>query len=346
MSEEELANDFRNYLDSELPANNPMSLAVSDLHMGATGGHSNLVEMLLEKLHAAPPSNLKVIFLIGDIVDLICNDLDIICQENARIFECMDLIRQKEIRVIHVLGNHDIPVTKLFWFIDRSKKRRKAFVRNLSKSLNKALNPNDYCNIATMEVKDGSWVVYLHDKAKEIGRKPVGTIEIAPVQVAGSAPHFLMAHGYQFFPAFTRFGAPFWAMCMNFSNSTKRWVDSVMNQFGPDLVDNLDKFLEELREDHEEISSKKSKERAKKLIQARDGWDKKRAEMNKENRDEKIRYYLENNKLSQITKVIYGHTHEPEINDTGDILNTGGWKLRRPSIVEIYRDGGVKLRNF
>ena len=91
----------------------PKILVVSDIHLGSLDSEEDLFIQFLRKINNGEFGNeLKVLIILGDFIDL-CTDTPKTLLEREQIQEILTLLLEikRNIYVIFVLGNHEIPVT-------------------------------------------------------------------------------------------------------------------------------------------------------------------------------------------------------------------------------------------
>ncbi|MBA7519151.1 hypothetical protein ES705_11226 [subsurface metagenome] len=102
----------------------PKILVVSDIHLGSLDSEKDLFIQFLRKIvNGEFETELRALIILGDFIDL-CTDIPKTLLKREQIQEIFTLLLElkKNINLIFVLGNHEIPVTGDY---DEKFKRRK-----------------------------------------------------------------------------------------------------------------------------------------------------------------------------------------------------------------------------
>lgn len=85
---------------------------ISDVHVKASGDEAE--ELLLKFLSHPLVLESDYVGLLGDIFDLMCGPHEIYLKQFDKIFQAIDLLVRRGVKVIYIEGNHDLHLKKLF----------------------------------------------------------------------------------------------------------------------------------------------------------------------------------------------------------------------------------------
>ena len=89
----------------------PRIIIFSDIHLGALGSKPRKFEIFLKDIHDEVLSeNLKAIIIAGDFFDLIMRSPQKLMPKCKNIYDKLYSIQEKGIKIINLLGNHEISV--------------------------------------------------------------------------------------------------------------------------------------------------------------------------------------------------------------------------------------------
>jgi UDP-2,3-diacylglucosamine pyrophosphatase LpxH len=334
--------NFNNFLTNE----EPDVLVISDTHVGAIGSHAKLLDRTLGSLDAALDngSKMQALLIIGDFFDYICQDPSGLVKlpEITNVFAKIDKLCSR-INVKIALGNHEIPVRYGIGAFYNFAKKRDGFVKMLVKhaegQFSTFLKPSNFCQYISI-TSDGSdkMAITTHVDLKDLKGTTTGKV--------------LLSHGYQFFPGENDVFGIVWKDLMHNLPEAKEIIDILYNA---DIKKHSSDTVEGI---HATVGKPGKYERLKleDIKQARkqhDSWIKKREENNHDvnYRKHEIEKFLQKNKLTSYSKVIYGHTHKAEhftISVAGassvDVFNTGTWQHLPPNLIAIkLKDGQFSI---
>lgn len=309
----------------DLFCTNPFVLILSDIHLGACDNlHEQFykfLQLINQKIENKLISFLKVIIITGDFLDVMVDDCENLCKNplHQNIFKEINLLLEKNIEIIFILGNHEIAVTGNFT------KRKQKFLAEFSKSQSsfKAFREDAIAQYVIFESQPENHVfIKLYDNKQQlIHETPFKIIKIDTVEKYTIPKRFLFLHGHQFNPILNAIGSYFfWNYLLSAPGSTKRAIDHVWNKPGkkqimksPDEFDWRHRFVKRM------INPKTISLKAAKM------------------------------KLD-LDAVIFGHSHqqlytEERLNDNKiiQIVSNGAWQhVMYPGYVEISIDGQIK----
>ncbi len=333
----------------------PCVIILSDTHLGATGSKFKLLKEflsdLLAKIENEPKfsENFQVIILLGDIFDLVCDSYRDITNDYKDIFDLLNKISSKNIRIISLLGNHDISVSgdwdKTFL------KRKRRLISNFKKyGLNlECLSEENLCQYIFLKDSKNKWFLYLLDTRNISDENDSRIIEIPKSINEEKNYNAIFIHGHQLFPAETRGAAPIWDFCLNSPDFIREifnylWNVALKGQ-KLDTSINFNKILTDYSKEIYEKFNKKlgllNRCRLNKFFRKMIKIEQYRESL--KNMNIKYRYLF---KDTEISHIIFGHTHQVDYQKIEDILliNTGAWHHVNPSYLEFYSDGTFQLK--
>ena len=221
----------------------PTIIFTSDVHFG--GGDTlhdefkDFLSNILFKLNSDPKfrSTLKAIIFLGDVFDMIMDGIQDIVLQYSKIFNLFESIFQHNIKLIFVLGNHEIPVTGNF--NKKFEKRLKKLFTEIGQAFTdnffnyKWFNIENFCQYIVLHANPNDNIsldlVYSMDEYKK--GKYVQRIQWD--DKLNSESHFLCigAHGYQFPKIQSQiFGSTVWNLLLSSPDPMKIAVNKIWNE--------------------------------------------------------------------------------------------------------------------
>ena len=196
--------------------NSPKIIVVSDIHLGALKARLDLFYSFLEKIDAGGFGNdLQVLLIVGDFFDLCTDTPDSLLntQETIKVIKKLIDIMDK-MKVIFILGNHEIPVTGNF--NRKFRKRKKKFLKKFQIGVvNNLFKEKSFCQYAILRKYEGKTMLLLYDSIKQIYNKSINKIEIKGIELKDRFQSFI-THGYQYDSNLNRFLAGIlWSLLIN-----------------------------------------------------------------------------------------------------------------------------------
>ena len=345
--------------------NKPKILVVSDIHLGSFGSERDLfIQFLKRVINGEFGSELQAFIILGDFIDL-CTDTPGTLLKRKKIQEILQLLLElkEKMKLIFLLGNHEIPVTG-----DLDDK----FVRRKKKYLNRFRNSNfkelftdeSHYQYALLKKYNNEDMLLMYNSREQLENNPIKKVKIEGLNL-DSEYGCLMAHGYQFeSEVYMFFIAQFWRSLISGDKfEVKETYDYFWNQ-----IIKKGRKIKPIRFDTmiEEIAKIKGKsielvDRAfSELNIIEFNFLKNQMKvMKKWQRASKPDYFLSEIKefledddydFSKINHVVYGHSHYKEISyatinrQQVEVINDGSWQHSQPSYVEIFAKGKMYLR--
>jgi UDP-2,3-diacylglucosamine pyrophosphatase LpxH len=350
---------------------NPRILVASDVHLGALKSNIDLfTQFLNDIINGKFGNDLQVLIILGDFLDL-CISVPktlIADQDVQEVFRLLLEIK-KDIKLIYILGNHEVPITGnplTGNYDDRFMKRKKKFLKKFRNTIVSDLFAfENVCQYAILEKYDNNDMLYLYDSQDQIYRHPIYGTEISGIDLKDNY-RCLFLHGYQFdSDVFRFFTGQMWKSLISYHNvevkeafnyfwnerikGKKKVKDIVLDKMKADLI-RLKKLppemIDTLFSDLNSIEFnfiKVNMRMMKRWEGARD-----------------YSYYLNGIlefldeaecDLSDINHIIYGHSHQKGIsnetinNHSLEIVNDGAWQHVQPSFVEILSNGKINIKS-
>ena len=345
--------------------NKPKILVVSDIHLGSFGSERDLFIQFLRRVNNGEfGSELQAFIVLGDFIDL-CTDTPGTLLKRKKIQEILKLLLElkEKMKLIFLLGNHEIPVTG-----DLDDK----FVRRKKKYLNRFRNSNfkelftdeSYYQYALLKKYDNEDMLLMYNSRDQLENDPIKKVKIEGLDLDRDYRCF-MAHGHQFEnEVYMFFIAQLWRSLISGDKfEVKETYDYFWNQ-----IIKKGRKIKPIRFDTmiEEIAKIKGKsielvDRAfSELNIIEFNFLKNQMKvMKKWQRASKPDYFLSEIKefledddydFSKINHVVYGHSHYKEISyatinsQQVEVINDGSWQHSQPSYVEIFAKGKMYLR--
>lgn len=295
---------------------NILGIVISDIHLGNEFSRTQEIEVFLSNLLQSKNSGelpfFKILVVLGDFFDLNATDYGDLCEnrEYFRVYNLLEELRNKCVKIVFILGNHEIDTTGLYNLQFNARKHE--FLENF-KNHGFMFNFLEDCNMCQYLVMSGGpqnkvFLLLYGSKWKE----PFHTIPISE-QLFVNGSNYLMVHGFQFEHKFVHhIVSPIW-----------EWVKT------------------------SEYNFKKKVSLAWQGIKSVLSYDQNPGEKNARYYDN-IVYFLKKNNYP-FTHVIFGHTHESEKFELNGlkIMNSGCWMTEKvPSYIEIYANGSSEEFNL
>jgi len=346
---------------------NPKILVVSDIHLGSLDSEKDLFIQFLRKIvNGEFETELRALIILGDFIDL-CTDLPKTLLKREQIQEIFTLLLEikRNINLIFVLGNHEIPVTGDY---DEKFKRRKEkyLTRFKSSNFSELFDDEIYSQYILLKKVNNEDLLLLYDTREQIEENPVNKIKIEGLELEESYRCF-MTHGYQFDGDVYRFFVgQIWKSLIS---RNKFEVKETYDYFWNEVIKNGRKVKPvTFRMMIEELANLKnvSIESQYSLFSELNNLEFNLIKANmrilkKWERASKPDYYfgeikkfLEDDEydLSKINHLIYGHSHHKEVYSGTvnghpiEIVNDGSWQHVQPSYVEILNRGKINLKSI
>jgi UDP-2,3-diacylglucosamine pyrophosphatase LpxH len=347
--------------------NNPLILVISDIHLGSLDSEKDqLIHFLRKILNGEFGSDLKALLILGDFIDL-CTDLPKTILQRKNVKEILKLIIEikKNIKIVFVLGNHEIAVTGDY--DEKFKRRKEKYLRRFKDSnFTELFDEENYCQFLLLKKVNNEDLLMLYNTRDQIEDKPIYKIKIDGLELEEDY-RCLMTHGYQFDGDIYRFfvGQIWKSLIANRKFEIKETYDYFWNEvikngrkikpitlkmMIEDLADLKNTSLESQIQLFSELSSLEFN-----LIKANMRVMKKWEHASKPDYYfGQIKTFLEDEKydFSKINHLIYGHSHHKEVyngivnSHPIQIVNDGSWQHIQPSYVEIFAKGEIHLRTF
>ncbi len=346
---------------------NPKILVVSDIHLGSLDSEKDLFIQFLRKIvNGEFETELRALIILGDFIDL-CTDLPKTLLKREQIQEIFTLLLEikRNINLIFVLGNHEIPVTGDY--DEKFKRRKEKFLRRFKSSKFGELFDNEiYCQYLLLKKLNNEDMLLLYDTRDQIEENPVNKIRIDGLELEEDYRCF-MTHGYQFDGDVYRFFVgQIWKSLIS---NNKFEIKETYDYFWNEVIKNGRKIKPiTFRKMKEELANLKNESIESQnilfsglnilefnLIKANMRVLKKWEHASKPDYYfDEIKRFLEDDEydLSKINHLIYGHSHHKgmykgTVNDHSiEIVNDGSWQHMHPSYVEILNRGKINLKSL
>ena len=346
---------------------NPKILVISDIHLGSLDCEKDLfIQFLSDIINGEFGNDLQVLIILGDFIDL-CTDTPTALLKREKIQEIFTLLLQikNNMKLIFVLGNHEIPV--IGDYDEKFERRKKKFLNKFKHSyFNELFNSELFYQYILLTKWNNEDMLLMYNSRDQIENQPLKTIKVDGLDL-DSDYKCLMTHGYQFDSNIYRFfvGQIWKSLISNKKFEVKETYDYFWNE----VIKNGRKIkpirFEEMKEDLARLK-----------IVSSESIDALFSELNilefnlikanmrilkKWERASKPDYYLDEIKkflvdekydFSKVNHVIYGHSHHKGIsqitinNQQIEIINDGAWQHMQPSYVEIYHKGKINLKSL
>jgi len=345
----------------------PKILVVSDIHLGSLDSEKDLFIQFLRKIvNGEFETDLRALIILGDFIDL-CTDIPKTLLKREQIQEIFTLLLEikKNINLIFVLGNHEIPVTGDY--DEKFKRRKEKFLRRFKSSKFGELFDNEiYYQYLLLKKLNNEDMLLLYDTRDQIEDNPVNKIRIDGLELEEDYRCF-MTHGYQFDGDVYRFfvGQIWKSLISNNKFEIKETYDYFWNA----VIKNGRKIKPiTFRKMKEELANLKNESIESQhtlfsglnilefnLIKANMRVLKKWEHASKPDYYfDEIKRFLEDDEydLSKINHLIYGHSHHKGMykgtvnGHSIEIVNDGSWQHMHPSYVEILNRGKINLKSL
>ncbi len=346
---------------------NPKILVVSDIHLGSLDSEKDLFIQFLRKIINGEFENeLRALIILGDFIDL-CTDIPKTLLEREQIQEIFTLLLEikRNINLIFVLGNHEIPVTGDY--DEKFKRRKEKYLRRFRSSKFGELFDNEiYGQYLLLKRSNNEDMLFLYDKREEIEENPVKRIKIDGLELEEDYRCF-MTHGYQFDGDVYRFfvGQIWKSLISRNKFEVKETYDYFWNEVikkGRKVKPVTFKMMIEELANLKNVSIESQYSLFSELNNLEFNLIKANMRILKKwERASKLDYYFNEIKrfleddeydLSKINHLIYGHSHHKEIYNGSvnghsiKIVNDGSWQHIEPSYAEILKKGIISLKSF
>ncbi|MFW9941810.1 MAG: metallophosphoesterase [Candidatus Thorarchaeota archaeon] len=346
-------------------ATNPIILVVSDIHLGSLDSEKDLfIQFLRKVMNGEYGTELQALLILGDFIDL-CTDTPETLLKRKQIQEIFTLLLEikKEINIVFILGNHEIPVTGDY--DEKFKRRKEKFLKRFSNSNFSELFDNNeiYCQYILLKKWNNEDMLLLYDTREEIEENPINKIKIEGIELDEDYRCF-MIHGYQFDGDIYRFfvGQIWRSLIARNKIEVKETYDYFWNEVIKNgrkikpvtfkmMIEDLANLKNVSIESQDTLFSELNILEFN-LIKANMRVMKKWEHASKPDYYfGEIKKFLEHDEydLSKINHLIYGHSHHKEVyNGTVNghpikIVNDGSWQHIHPSYVEILKRGKINL---
>ncbi|NHJ21658.1 MAG: hypothetical protein EAX91_11990 [Candidatus Lokiarchaeota archaeon] len=347
----------------------PRILIVSDIHLGALNSDLDQFSLFLKKIIKGEfGEHLQTLVILGDLFDL-GTTVKSTFFTDEKIFEILTYLLEvkKKIPIVFLPGNHEIPVTSSITsgtYDEKFNRRKKKFLEKFPNSIIVDIfEPNMICQYIVLSKWENESALLLYDSKEQIYDQPINLIKISNLNLR-EIYKCLMLHGYQFeSDAIRILVAPFWKSMISYQNIA---IKEVYNYFWNVIIRNKRKIkpitIEDMKSELERLKGLSSEE-IDAIFSNLSNLEFNLIKLNmralkKYRKARKTDYYLEGIKeffdeakcdFSQITHVIYGHSHKKGIsneiiNDHNiEVINSGAWEYSNNSFVEISNDGKINL---
>ncbi|MFX0132208.1 MAG: metallophosphoesterase [Candidatus Hodarchaeota archaeon] len=236
-----------------------LAIVVSDIHIGNEDSRLEeftvfLKDILLKKANNNLPF-LRTLIILGDLFDLNATSFEDLCTNNHYydIYETLDEIKNNNVEIILVLGNHEISTS---WFYNfQFSGRKKIFVKRFKENSFKYnfLTKENLCQYLILINYENNICLGLINSIHE---EPFKWIHLANRSFLNEACYF-MTHGYQFEDKnIHHLITGWWDFGKNLSEEWKRFITSswrkVKNALGKR---NYSRFYENIATSHENEDS-------------------------------------------------------------------------------------------
>ena len=334
---------------SDVLKSNPLAFVVSDVHLGAYNEiHAKFLEwiqIIVGKLEGGELTNLKYFIMCGDIFDILfdCpNGIVNTPQTSIDIYDNMNKLTAKGIRIINTMGNHEFSLWSPYGH------QKKKYLKEMSKAFTDStvsscdfFKKENICQYAALEVfEDGTNVLKTFDyKCKMRRNKPNYPSENVNGSISES---ILFCHGHQFPYIISKFqGLVNWSPLLRMPYVIKDFVDFFFCFMkGPITNDTIDDAFEKWRDGKtpEELDTLNKflgdeNKGFHKFLMKFEKTDVKRHSLTEGLRRKVITNIMRFIGKRQTTQVVFGHTHElfkcQQTKKNGEnlwIANTGSWQ--------------------
>jgi len=121
-------------------------LVVSDIHLGSLDSEKDqFIQFLKKILNGKFGNDLKALLILGDFIDL-CTDIpkSILKRENVQEILRLLIEIKKNLKIVFILGNHEIPVTGDY--DEKFKRRKEKYLRRFKDSnFHELFFEEDFC---------------------------------------------------------------------------------------------------------------------------------------------------------------------------------------------------------
>ncbi len=329
----------------------PVSIVVSDVHLGALWSKPKLFKYFLHyllKLNESEP--IKHLFIIGDFFDLCTVKPEFLKDYYCNVIHTLKKIKDEGIKIHFTLGNHEIPLIqeisddKILPKYEKtvfSKEKGKFKAKfNPESILGGIIHRSDIFEYYCLKINNGTF------ESKGCDDKS----EINSLFTEGNI--VCLTHGHQFVDGIPK-AAIIWLFQLNADYVSKAILNFLWNSFLRKLAGFGFLFLGFIAW----IQDKLNPNRGYSLYSELKDLHKHIKEIKKFRNKEKNKdhnEYIDQQFLPAhpgITDVIYGHTHRYQIkkirkntNNPVNIINSGGWQhIRKPNFVKIHSNGNIEV---
>jgi len=345
--------------------NKPKILVASDVHLGSLDCERDLFIQFLKRIINGEFGNeLQAFIILGDFIDL-CTDLPRTLLKREKVQEIFTLLLEikKKMKLVFLLGNHEIPVTGDY--DEKFERRKKKFLIKFRNSNFKELfNDELYYQFMLLKRWNNEDMLLMYNSREQLENNPINKVKVEGLDLDSDYRCF-MAHGFQFDSEIYRFfvGQLWKSLISNNKFEVKETYDYFWNEIIKngrkikpirfvDMKEELAKLKNKSIESMDAVFSELNILEFN-LIKANMRIMKKWQHASKPDYYlDEIREFLEDDKydFSKINHLIYGHSHNKEIsfatinNLQVEVINDGSWQHIQPSYVEICNKGKIYLK--
>lgn len=179
---------------------NTLAIVISDIHIGNESSRiqefTEFLDVILQNVIEGKLPFLRTLIILGDFFDLLATSFEDICfnEKYFQIYNELDQIKKQKIKLIFVLGNHEIS-TSLFYNLQFTG-RKKRFLRNFEYYLFPFdfLTLDTVCQYAILVTDDDNIYLGLFDSIHDA---LFTWFHLAKGSFLNNETYF-MCHGYQF----------------------------------------------------------------------------------------------------------------------------------------------------
>ena len=213
---------------------NTLAIVISDVHIGNDSCRIDefiiFLENIIQNLINRNLRNLKALIILGDFFDLNATSFEDLCSNHQyfHIYNKLNEIKNQEIEIILVLGNHEVS-TSLFYNLQFSG-RKKRFLKRLEyfSFPHNFLNRQNVCQYLILISIDNNIYLALIDS---IHKDPFAWFHLGNGSFLNNETYF-MCHGFQFEDKDTHhLITGWWDYGRNLSEGCKKYLSSKWSKF-------------------------------------------------------------------------------------------------------------------
>ncbi|MBN1801589.1 MAG: metallophosphoesterase [Candidatus Lokiarchaeota archaeon] len=328
---------------------NVIAILTSDVHLGDLycniGKFERFLAQILREIKNGSVAQLECMLFLGDTFDLMMSTYKHLCNDSiySNCYNLLQTIQDQGIRLIFILGNHEIPTTGYYNLLFGKRKLDFLYSMKQGGLKHNFLKKNGIYQYAIIKNNQSNqFTLALYDSLNKPWIDLVGFNETQSILlVANKAPinnSYLITHGHQFEDWQTHHfvSAPWWKSFMGLKEDAKR----VINEFWHDWKEKKDENDKEGFFNY--INSLKINKTNMNSIQVEEVIPNGRHQEKTRRFFDNALLFLENNGLTKINHVIFGHIHEFNQVRSGNVLLTtnGCWlEDKRSYFTEILANG-------